>query len=63
MPKGILSSAAAAFPLTFADLLVLVGAGCVLYGVYLQWGIPATLVTAGVALIWTGGRLFLTGSR
>lgn len=63
MPKGLFASAAAAFPLTFADVLVLLGAGAVLYGVFLLWGIPPTLIVAGLALLWFGGRLYIQPSR
>lgn len=56
--KGRFAAAVAAFPLTFADLLVLMGAGGVLYGVFLLWGIPPMLIVGGLALLWFGGRLY-----
>jgi uncharacterized membrane protein YphA (DoxX/SURF4 family) len=56
--KGQFAAAVAAFPLTFADLLVIGGLGTVLYGVFLLWGIPPTLIAAGLALLWIGGRLY-----
>lgn len=57
------AAAVAAFPLTFADCLVLGGLGAVLYGVFLLWGIPATLITGGLALLWFGGRLYAPDRR
>ena len=61
--KGLFASAAAAFPLSFADLLVIIGAGGVLYGVFLLWGIPPTLIVGGLALLWFGGRLYVVDRR
>jgi hypothetical protein len=61
--KGTFAAAVAAFPLTFADLLVLGGLGAVLYGVFLLWGIPPTLIVGGLALLWFGGRLYLPSER
>jgi len=61
--RGLFASAAAAFPLTVADVLVICGAGAVLYGVFLLWGIPPTLIVGGLALLWFGGRLYMVDKR
>lgn len=61
--KGLFASTVAAFPLSFADLLVLAGLGSVLYGVFLLWGIPPMLIVGGLALLWFGGRLYLPPER
>lgn len=61
--KGFFAAAVAAAPLSFADLLVILGAGGILYGVFLLWGIPPMLIVGGLALLWLGGRLYTPAER
>lgn len=61
--KGLFAAAVATFPISFADLLVLAGAGSVLSGVWLLWGVPATLIVGGLAVLWLGGRLYFPPDR
>lgn len=60
--KGLLSGAVAAFPFSFADVLILLGFATLLIGLKLTFGLGPTLIVAGLAVLWIGGRLFAPSS-
>lgn len=49
---------AARIPLTLSDVLIVGGFGCIVYGLWLSFGLGPTLIAAGGACIWVGGQIY-----